>query len=236
MFRKFLGVLLVIATLAVFALPAAADGGSRARVYVVHGIPGADLGLDPALPVDVSVNGACLLKGFTFKQIVGPLRLAPGTYQITISLSDGNCGQTPVLSAPVPFSAGENASVVAHLTADGGITASKFTNDTSRLGAANTRVLVHHTAAAPAVDVELARHGWFPREFELAGVTNGQQGAVKVRFGTWFASINPAGSETPVFGPARLFLLPNRVYLVYAVGSLTNNTFTLLVKSIPNGF
>ena len=37
-----------------------------ATVYVLHGIPGEDLGLDPELPVDVSVNGACALPGFTF--------------------------------------------------------------------------------------------------------------------------------------------------------------------------
>ena len=46
--------------------PAADADGHESMVYVVHGIPGQDLGLEPALPVDVSVNGACALESFAF--------------------------------------------------------------------------------------------------------------------------------------------------------------------------
>ncbi|MCK7482757.1 MAG: hypothetical protein M0C28_40785 [Candidatus Moduliflexus flocculans] len=47
-----------------------------ARVTVVHGINGKDLGLAEALPVDVQVGSTCLLPGFTFRTIAGPVKLA----------------------------------------------------------------------------------------------------------------------------------------------------------------
>ena len=59
-----------------------------AEVLVIHGIRGEDLGLDPALPVDVAVNGGCFLAGFTFGEVAGPVALAPGDYVIEISLAD----------------------------------------------------------------------------------------------------------------------------------------------------
>jgi len=49
--KHFLVTLVLILGLAGFA--AAQD---PAKVYVIHGIPGTDLGLDPALPVDVEIE------------------------------------------------------------------------------------------------------------------------------------------------------------------------------------
>jgi hypothetical protein len=100
-----------------------------ANVRVAHGIPGQDLGADPALPVDVLVNDSiCLLEGFTFGEFAGPVELAPGTYNIKISLaSTPACSNPPVIEADVPFDAGEDATVIAHLSEAGDPTASKFT-------------------------------------------------------------------------------------------------------------
>ncbi len=239
MMRKVVILVLLLAALLAIVPAAGARGARSAQVYVVHGIPGTDVdpSLDPRLPVDVAVNGQCALEGFVFGQIVGPLSFQPGTYDIAISLSDGNkdgqCGPTVVLQAPVPFAAGENASVVAHLTADGGITASKFTNDVSRPRFLNTRVIVHHLAEAPAVDISLQRlFAKQPRLF-LEDVVNGQQAAAVIVPGNWNVSIFPANVSHPVFG-ANLRLNPFTTYLVYAVGSLEGGTFRLLTKAVPS--
>jgi hypothetical protein len=101
-----------------------------ANVRVAHGIPGQDLGADPALPVDVLVNDSiCLLEGFTFGEFAGPVELDPGTYNIKISLASPSdaCSNPPVIEADVPFDAGEDATVIAHLSEAGDPTASKFT-------------------------------------------------------------------------------------------------------------
>jgi hypothetical protein len=210
-----------------------------AQVYVVHGIPGGDLGLDPALPVDVLVNDSlCVLAGFTFGQIEGPLPLAEGTYNLKIGLADttdpcANAASAPVIEADVPFASGESASVVAYLTEGGAPTGGKFVNDLSRPGSWKARLIAQHTANAPTVDVKITRPRFpFARPVAIPGLSNGDQVAAALLTGRVAVSISPAGSMTPVFGPVELVLHPHRAYLVYAVGGVQSGSFTLLVKEV----
>jgi uncharacterized surface protein with fasciclin (FAS1) repeats len=218
-------------TVAALAAPGHAQEGN-ATVYVVHGIQGGDLGLDAALPVDVAVDGGCLLQGFTYGQIAGPLSLAPGSYNIKIGLADveNPCSNDPVIEADVPFASGEVAVVVAHLSADGSPTAAKFLLDMSPTEEGRSRITLHHTAAAPAVDIQLRGTvcNWQgEREFEA--VPNGAQGALTVPPGDWDISLFPAGAYPAVFGPQRLTVDASLAYVVFVVGSLDNDSLTLLV-------
>jgi hypothetical protein len=93
-------------------VPGGAAATESASVRVAHGIPGQDLGLDQALPVDVLVNDSiCLLEGFTFGEFAGPVELDPGTYNIKISVADpaSPCSDAPVVNADVMFEEGEDA-------------------------------------------------------------------------------------------------------------------------------
>lgn len=205
---------------------------STATVYVIHGIQGTDLDLDAALPVDVAVDGGCLLQGFTYGELAGPLSLDSGTYNIAIGLADPEnpCGNPPVIEADVSFSAGEVAVVIAHLDDDGAPTASKFLLDTSNTDEGRSRITLHHTAAAPAVDITLRGTicDWQgQRRFDA--VPNGAQGVLTVPPGNWDIALLPAGSDAPVLGPQRLVVDSSRSYLVFAVGSLSNNSLTLLM-------
>lgn len=236
------------------AAPSKVMGASdtEGEVFVVHGIPGDDLGLASELAVDVSVNGACALEGFTFGEIVGPLPFAEGFYDIAISLADEDspCSNDPVIEAPgVEIMAGKNYSIVANLTEDGTPTANVFENDVSVTNG-DARVIVHHTAAAGTVDVRLKRAWpWWYRPLMIEGFSNGDQVAAVVDPVRWYASILAPGDawadedededqrgwwwHTDVlFGPVPLDLDPDVVYLVYAVGSLTNDTFDLLVQPV----
>ena len=206
---------------------------ATASAFVVHGIPGSDLGLDPALPVDVSVNGACALPGFTFGEIVGPLDLPAGSYDIAIGLANdaAPCSEDPVIEAGgIELDAGESYSIVAHLSENGAPTASAFQNDlwANRYFAG---INAFHTAAAPRVDVKLQRSDRrFWKRF-IRDVGNGEAASTPLFRGSWDASILPAGARHPVFGPATLELEGSTVYLVYAVGSLSSGSFTLLVTT-----
>jgi hypothetical protein len=220
------------------ALLSTASASDSASVRVAHGIPGQDLGADPALPVDVLVNDSiCLLEGFTFGEFAGPVELAPGTYNIKISLADpGNaCSNSPVIEADVPFAAGEDATVIAHLSEAGDPTASKFTDDLSRTGFVKSRLIVHHTAAAPTVDVEVRRPSFFGRTLNIDDFSHGDQASAEAWPGRWKVSISPAGASDPVFGPVPLNVRPFRTYLVYAVGSVDTGSFTLLVEPVRTG-
>lgn len=237
---------LVLSSLS-FAVVSADD---EAMVYVGHGIPGDAFDLDPALPVDVLVNNElCLLKDFAFGEFAGPVSLPAGTYTVTISLADDDadpCGGTPVIEAPVPFVAGETATVIAHLTADGspgvgdllglGITASKFINDVTPAVPGTTRLTVRHVAKAPAVDIKLYR-GWERgrKVGEIKALENpGQAGPLNIRPGDYEAVILPAGSSDVVFS-LPVELEPHKSYLVYAVGGLDTDTFTVLAQVLDLG-
>lgn len=208
-----------------------------AILYVVHGIPGVDVGLDPELPVDVSLNGACALPDFRFGEVVGPVAVAADTYDIEIAPADADapCSADALISAPgIVLEDGVSYSIVAHLTEDGMPTASVFVNDTTqrkRVAIVN----VFHTAAAPAVDIKLKRS--FPRWLRAAWIrdlANGEQAAAPVWQGDYSVKIFPAGARDPVFGPVDLSLEGETAYLVYAVGSLANETFTLLVAAVED--
>lgn len=208
--------------------------GARAQdasVRMVHGIPGADVspGVDPALPVDILVNdGICLLSGFVFSQVAGPFTLPAGTYDVKISLANTlePCSNAAVVAAPVPVEAGENATIIAHLTEGGMPTASKFVNDVSPSAEGTARVIAHHTAAAPAVDINVAFG--FPRNTAtIPNAANGAQAAAELPVGSINVGFAPAGTRTTLFvRTARL--RGDLTYVAYAVGSLANNTFDLI--------
>jgi hypothetical protein len=203
----------------------------NAIVYVIHGIPGADLGLDPALPVDVLVNDAiCLLEGFEFGEITPPQSLPAGTYNIKISLADPTdpCSGSPVIEADVPFAADESATVIAHLTEAGDPTASKFVNDVTPTGRGKARVAVRHTAAAGAVDVDV-RRPLEPTPFLfIEDLTNPNEAQTEIRPGEWDVTIYPADDPNPVFGPVTVQFRPFTGFFVYAVGTPGTGTFTLI--------
>jgi uncharacterized surface protein with fasciclin (FAS1) repeats len=213
-----------------------------ASVYVVHGIPGKDLGLPRALPVDIAVNGSCTLKGFTFGRIAGPLSLAEGTYNVKISLANQKnpCSNDPVIQADVPFAAGENASVVAHLSASGAPTASKFVNDVASIGKREARIAARHVAAAPEVDVAVFRHPIRKSSQPLIrfnGLTNGEQGQGNIGAGhlarplVW--SVAPAGQNNPVLvDPFQRRVQAGTLTIGYIVGSPAQKTLTVIEQRI----
>lgn len=200
---------------------------SDAAVYVVHGINGSDLGLDMMLPVDVEVSGMCVLEGFEFREIAGPLPLPAGSYDIKVRLADeaNPCSGGVAIDAPgVGVTAGLNASIVAHLDADANPTASVFVNDVSR-APGFARIAAHHTADFGAVDILVNGAVAF------GGVLNGQQGAETLRPRSYEVAIAIAGTDTRAF-EADLQLRPFTLYNAYAVGTPEKETFEVILQAI----
>jgi hypothetical protein len=121
---------------------------------------------------------------------------------------------------------------LAHLDELGLPTASKFANDVSRTSPGTARVVVHHTAAAGAVDIDVRRPYADEAEIFVEDFAPGAQAAVELRPGNWSATIFPAGIDEAVLGPATLKLRPYRAYFIYAVGSVEADTFTLIANEI----
>lgn len=208
-------------------LPMSRFPDPKANVTVVHGINGTDLGLAEGLPVDVQVGSACLLAGFTFRSIAGPVKVAAGSYDVSVRLAaDPPCSGAAAVSAPgVRIAPGADVTIVAHLT-DGGAaaapTATVFANDT-RPTRGKGRVTARHAANFGAVDV-LVNGG-----VAFAGLENGGEATADLRRGAYEVAIAPAGTTTTVFDTT-LDVKPGRSYTAYAVGTPSNGTFEVLLQ------
>lgn len=198
-----------------------------ATVYVVHGINGTDLGASEDLPVDVSVSGAgCVLEDVRFRDVEGPLTLPPGSYDIEVRLAaEVPCtGDVAIQASGVQLADGDDVSITAHLTEGGTPTASPFANDVSASGG-SARLSARHGAAFGEVDVVVNGSPAFEN------VPNGAAGTATLESGTYTVQIQTPDNQTTAF-EADLSLEAGTLYAAYAVGSVANGTFEVLLQSI----
>ena len=214
--RKLISLLTAALLMAVLAVPASAQ--EEARIHLIHGIP------DTA--VDVVAGGEVVFGDFQFgdtqdlselagETLVGLQVLLAGTDTVAIDAGD------------TPLPASGNFSIIAHLNAEGVPTLGVFENDTSTIDAGEGRLIVRHTAQAPAVDVKANGAVAF------ADLTNPNSVQADLPVGTITAEVVPAGADEPVvIGPVDLPIADGSALIVYAVGSLDAGSVTALTESI----
>jgi hypothetical protein len=218
-------VLMLASAVPAFAASKVATGEQTGTVTVIHGVPG--------LIVDVYVNGALTLPNFAPDTVTDPLNLPEGQYDIEIVPAGGDPAN-PAISGSAFLPAGANVSIIAHLDANGAPKLSVFVNDLKRIKPWEARLVVRHTAAAPEVDVKLARQ-FLKRTLPigtLSGLSNGEEGMKDVTFGRISAGLTLPGSNDIIFGPATLSLKARTVTIVYAVGVFGEASFKLLTQTI----
>lgn len=212
-------VLAAAAGFAMLGTGGVAGAADNASVSVVHGIPNT--------PVNVFVNGDLTLRNFAPGTVAGPLSLPAGSYEVKIFPAANTAGTgNPVIAATAQVPAGANVSLVAHLTAAGAPAITPFVNDVSKLSAGQARLVVRHTAAAPAVDV---RAGGTP---VISGLTNPNQKVLNLPAATVEADVVLAGTSTVAIGPADVDLKEGTATIVYAIGSAEQKTLGLVVQTI----
>jgi hypothetical protein len=193
---------------------------AEATVSVLHAVPD--------LTVDVYANGEELIPDFTPGTLTDPLQLPAGTYDLQV-FADGDApgnGQPAIEANGVEVPAGANATVVAHLDADGNPVLTPFVNDVSATAAGQARVVVRHTAAAPAVDVRADGEVLFP------GLANPDEASADVPAGGYSADVTLAGADEAVLGPADLQLAEGTATIVYAWGSAEDGNLDLAVQTV----
>jgi hypothetical protein len=212
------GALAVIAAAGLTVLTTTPAFAATSKVSVVHGIPGQ--------PVDVYVNGEKTLENFQPGDVAGPLSLEQGAYDIALTKPGEAVGQAllTVNDAAVPGNG--NISLVAHLSAQGEPVLTPFANDVSKLDAGQARLIVRHTAAAPAVDV---RAGGKPVFEDL---TNPNEAKADLGAGTVSADVVLAGTDTVALGPTDLNLKEGTATIVYAIGSADDDTLDVAAQTI----
>ncbi|MFD4668600.1 DUF4397 domain-containing protein [Lentzea sp. NPDC058450] len=197
---------------------AAAEAQAESQVSVVHGIPGQ--------PVDVYVNGAKTIEGFQPATVAGPLSLAGGTYDVALTKPGEPVASAILQNKTLAVPGGQNLTLAAHLDAAGKPVLTAFVNDTSTIAAGQARLVVRHTAAAPAVDV---RAGGTP---VFSGLTNPKEAKADLPAGTVNADVVLAGTATVALGPQNVDLKAGTATIVYAIGSAEGKTLALAAQTI----
>lgn len=197
---------------------AAPSGDDKAMVSVFHGVPG--------LTVDVYANGDELLSDFTPGTVTKPQPLEAGTYDIQVFEAGQGPDGTPAVEKEIEVPAGANATVAAHLSADGKPQLTAFVNDVSKVDAGEARLTVRHVAAAPAVDVRADGQPVFK------DLKNPEQATASVPSGTVSADVVLAGTNTVAIGPADLRLPEGSSNVVYAWGSADQDNLALKTQTL----
>ncbi|MFK7740876.1 MAG: DUF4397 domain-containing protein [Planctomycetota bacterium] len=195
-----------------------------ALVTVAHGIPA--LGA----PVTVEANGNALFT-FDYREVVGPLRVLPGTYTFD-AVVNGNS----VLNRTDTVARGDDVSIVAHLDGAGAPQLSAFVNDASPLPSGQSRVTVRHLAAAPTVDVVIDSLG--VNVATIPALSNGQEATTPLGLGIYDVRLEVGGQT--VFGPVSFRPVDNVQYQFLALGDFVAGSFTVelvqrdLTPSVPS--
>jgi hypothetical protein len=214
--------LLALAVTAAAGLaPAVASAQDSATITLLHGIPGAT--------VDVAVDGEVVVPGFE----PGTTQdLTPFAGQTLMNVEVRAAGTEDVVIGPVaefPVPDSGNWTVVAHLDGDGNPTITPFENNVAPTADGEGRLVVRHTAAAPAVDLVVGD----ARPIE--GAVNGDSAELALPAGEIAgAQLAPAGGD-PIVDVPTVTLAAGTDLIVYAVGSLDDGSFTFYTQEIEVG-
>jgi hypothetical protein len=173
----------------------------------VHGIP--------ALDVDVCINGVKKITDFNPGEVVAGVTLPTGRYDFAVVAKGAPCSPALLALKDVGLWSGRNYTVVANLNASGVPNLKKFGNEVSKTEDGQARLLIRHTAAAPAVNVwadgtRLIKGTWFDW---------GSRAIREVPEGDYAVKATLPGHTTAVIGPTMFSLDEGTVYQVYAWGS-----------------
>jgi hypothetical protein len=213
-------------------LEAEAANSGTGTLNVVHGIPDAE--------VDICARGETtggeftkVITGFNFEDIE-TLELPEGNYDVAVVLVGEDCSNPlPGLAAnDLTLPPGANVSIIAHLTENGeefGLTVG--VNNVPETDSESALITVYHVAAAPQVDIWAGKSD--PNRELFTSVGNGEFGDRETRPGSYVLAVVPAGeppSEAVAQGELMLDSASNTI--VYAVGSLSGESFSLLSQVI----
>jgi hypothetical protein len=207
--RRTIG-LAVVAAMAISligAVPALAGTAKMTTLNVVHGIPGLD--------VDVCVNGEKAITDFNPGEVVSGIALPAGRYDLAVVLKGDPCSKVVLDAMNVGLWMDRNYTAIANLDPAGAPHLTVFGANVSKTDDGQARLLLRHTAAAPAVNVwadgsKLVGGEWFDW---------GTRVRRDVPEGTYTVKVTLPHRSAAVIGPATLTLNEGTVYQVFAWGS-----------------
>src|SRR5579872_210142 len=225
----------VVLALLCVAMSAAMFATDEGYLYLLQGIPGHDYSTttDPQFPVDVLLNDViCYQHGMAFGVITGPLTLAPGSYDVKLSVANAlaPCSNAAVVESTVTIGSGKNVSAVLGLSQSGTPTLMTFTNNFASITAGNARI--QFAQAADAAEVQVVLQNTATLKTYTYNVNPGALLGETLPSGNYTVEIQEGST---VLVPSTSIVLDSQsVTLMYAVGEASNNTVNLETKTIKN--
>lgn len=197
-------------------MPAAsAAPGDFATVTVIHGIPGTT--------VDIEIDSDLVLDDFEPESVSMPQVLTAATHSVEVLASDGL--STVIAPQDFDLAGGGNFTIVAHLDAAGDPVLTAFQNSYEPVDSGMSEIVVRHTAEAAAVDVLDSADD----SVIVSDLSNAEEDAAMVPAGSYDLAVVATGTTEPVVIEGSVDLIEQSKYYVYAIGSTTDDTLTLLV-------
>ena len=228
----------MLATLCL-ALGASSFAADNAYLHIVQGIPGYDVSknLNPGYPVDILIDGDCLVRGLSFGSASGPLSFASGTYDVQISEANSlaPCTNTAVISAQVKLEATDSTTIAAALNGSGQPTLLQFADNLSPVAAGNARFVFANAADAPTLEATLTQVGEKnPKTYTVTAAT-GAEAATSVTAGTYLVQVTASGSTT-MLTSEEIDLTDQSATFTYAAGEASNNSVGLINRTVRDVF
>jgi hypothetical protein len=194
-------------------------GAADSAVTIVHGIPG--------VPVDVYAGGTDpsneIVADFQPGAVAGPLSVPAGSLPVVVvpAGADPTDPANQVISQTLDVPSGANVSVVANLVG-GAPNLLPFANDVSAVDEGSSRVVVRHTADAPAVNVLV------DGEVAFANLAPGAEASAVLPAGTYDVQVQLTdGTPLSALSPGSVDIPAGKDVIVYAVGSASDQQYPL---------
>lgn len=217
--RLFARTTLVVAVL-VFGVGAgsALAQDATATVTVIHAVPAED-----GFPADVYLNGELIINGFVFETASEQFTVPAGTALLEV-FPEGSDPDSddPAVSDEVTFEAGWDYAIVAQIV-DNAPVLTLFQNDLSQVAAGQARLTIRQASGVDDLDVVLDGDNLFGALMQATDAT------ADVSAGTHDLTFLSVG-ETLV--EQSLDLDEGGLVVLYAVGSPTDGSFSLLVQRV----
>jgi hypothetical protein len=211
-------ILLFAVALGIAVLPATPVAGQdTGAVTIVHA---ATYDAGQSLTVTLCVDDEVLDGSFETEEILGPLDLAPGTYDVEIFIgADQDCAEgTADIQADLEVAAGDDITAAATWPSTGP-TIVVWDNDSECIEAGQSRVTVRHAADSQGQPVDVGAEVGGARTILVSDLGEGEQQTIEVPAGTTAVDTQIFLNDEPVadlgdLGPFE----EGTQYVVYAIG------------------
>lgn len=197
-----------------------------AYVYIANAVPGRNVSATttPDFPIDISAGGACIVKGESFGEILGPFSLAAGSITFDVSMANtvSPCSNSTIYSATASLSPDANYFGVISLNSSNAVWAQLFGPNLSAIVPGWSRVMIANVTAQNLTATLTSN-----TSLNLSVPAYGSV-VQSVPIGMYAGTVTLGGTSTFEAGPASATLMSRDFYFWVLTGSAANNSVQIV--------